>query len=60
MPRGPPPYQPPHFDSEENREVYGNDDITKHVRVNVPDFHGKLDSYAFQDCLLMITLIGSE
>jgi hypothetical protein len=30
---------------------YHSDDITKRVQVDVSDFHGKLDPYAFQDCL---------
>jgi hypothetical protein len=28
---------------------YRGDDATRRVRVDVPDFHGKLDPYAFQD-----------
>jgi len=47
--------RPQYYQREEQPyfEGYGNrvDKATKRVRVEVPDFHGKLDPYAFQDWL---------
>jgi hypothetical protein len=34
-----------HGDNMENRM----DEATRRVRVDIPDFHGELDPYAFQD-----------
>jgi hypothetical protein len=43
-------YQPPPMRREENAE-HRFDEATKRVRVHIPDFHGKLDPYTFQDWL---------
>lgn len=47
--------RPQYHRGEENPyyESYGNrlDEATKWVRIEVPDFHGKLDPYAFEDWL---------
>jgi hypothetical protein len=42
------PHHPPQMRYGENVD-YRFDEATKRVRVNIPDFHGKLDPYAFHD-----------
>jgi hypothetical protein len=53
-PHKPPPtrgcYQPPLMRREENAE-HRFDEATKRVRVDIPDFYGKLNLYTFQDWL---------
>lgn len=54
-PRYPNNTGPRYHKGEENPyfEGYSNqvDEATKRVRIEVPNFHGKLDPYAFQDWL---------